>query len=133
MEPHRHLALRKGVGKALAEAQLSTLDALSAAAAPGATASGGFEEVRHAGNSPRATRLELPPRHFPAQETRGSQRPPRLPRRSRRRRASPSLSARRRSRTRRARWSRAAGARRRRSEEHTSELQSRQYLVCRLL
>src|SRR3712207_7438276 len=27
----------------------------------------------------------------------------------------------------------ARGARRRRSEEHTSELQSRQYLVCRLL
>src|SRR3712207_7515032 len=29
--------------------------------------------------------------------------------------------------------SRAIGLRRRRSEEHTSELQSRQYLVCRLL
>src|SRR5947209_9788296 len=29
--------------------------------------------------------------------------------------------------------SRASGARRSRSEEHTSELQSRQYLVCRLL
>src|SRR3989475_6740289 len=51
MEPHGHLAFRKRVGKALAEAQLSTLDGLSAAAAPGATARGGFEEVRHAGNS----------------------------------------------------------------------------------
>src|SRR6266567_4776615 len=47
MEPQRHLALREGIGKALAEAQLSTLDGLSAAAAPGATARGGFEEVRH--------------------------------------------------------------------------------------
>src|SRR5438445_11173453 len=53
MEPQRHLALRKGVGQALAEAQLATLDALSAAAALGATASGCFEEVGHAGNSPR--------------------------------------------------------------------------------
>src|SRR2546426_7380447 len=51
MEPHGHLAFRKRVGKALAEAQLSTLDSLAAAAAPGATARGGFEEVRHAGNS----------------------------------------------------------------------------------
>src|SRR6266852_4782043 len=74
MEPHRHLALRKGVGQALAEAQLSTLDALSAAAALGATAGGGFEEVGHAGNSPRATRPEPPSRHSPAQETRGSAR-----------------------------------------------------------
>jgi len=56
MEPQRHLALRKGVGQALAEAQLPALDGLSAAAALGAAASGGFEEVRHAGNSPRATR-----------------------------------------------------------------------------
>src|SRR6266568_3032548 len=47
MKPQRHLALREGIGKALAEAQLSTLDGLSAAAAPGATARGGFEEVRH--------------------------------------------------------------------------------------
>src|SRR3712207_7660197 len=31
------------------------------------------------------------------------------------------------------RYSREAGGRRLRSEEHTSELQSRQYLVCRLL
>ena len=54
MEPHCHLALRKGVGKALAEAQLPALDSLSAAAALGATASGGFEEMGHAGNSPRA-------------------------------------------------------------------------------
>src|SRR5881296_1149500 len=44
MEPHSHLALRKGVGQALAEAQLATLDGLNAAAALGATAGGGFEE-----------------------------------------------------------------------------------------
>src|SRR3712207_7771232 len=43
------------------------------------------------------------------------------------RHASPSLAARRRPRTLPTCWSRA------RSEEHTSELQSRQYLVCRLL
>src|SRR6266540_5992003 len=51
MEPQRHLALRKGVGQALAEAQLSALEDLSAAAALGAAARGGFEEMRHAGNS----------------------------------------------------------------------------------
>src|SRR3712207_6862282 len=33
----------------------------------------------------------------------------------------------------RARWSAGLATRGRRSEEHTSELQSRQYLVCRLL
>src|SRR6267154_5615338 len=33
MEPYRHLALRKGVGQALAEAQFSALNSLSAAAA----------------------------------------------------------------------------------------------------
>src|SRR6266849_5927066 len=53
MEPQRHLALRNGVGKALAETQHSTLNGLSAAAALGAAARGGFEEVGHAGNSPR--------------------------------------------------------------------------------
>src|SRR6266511_3876302 len=37
MEPQRHLALRKGIGKPLAEAQLSALEDLSAAATPGAT------------------------------------------------------------------------------------------------
>src|SRR5438445_7186491 len=34
---------------------------------------------------------------------------------------------------RRSRWVRSSGPGRSRSEEHTSELQSRQYLVCRLL
>src|SRR6266581_2921680 len=87
MEPQRHLALRKGVGQALAEAQLPALEDLSAAAALGAAASGGFEEVGHAGNTPRATPPGFPLRHSPAQETRGSARPPRRPRRSRRRRA----------------------------------------------
>src|SRR6266568_9550944 len=38
MEPQRHLALRKGVGQALAEAQLPALEDLSAAAAFGAAA-----------------------------------------------------------------------------------------------
>src|SRR5258706_9168175 len=49
MEPYRHLALRKRVGQALAEAQLSTLNNLSAAAALGATASRRFEKVGHGG------------------------------------------------------------------------------------
>jgi len=42
MEPHRHLTVRKRVGQTLAEAQLAALDNPSAAAALGATASGGF-------------------------------------------------------------------------------------------
>src|SRR5712671_3903271 len=47
MEPHRHLALGKGVGQALAEAQLCTLDSLAAATALGAAARSGFEKVGH--------------------------------------------------------------------------------------
>src|SRR5207245_10494285 len=52
MDAQRHLAPRKGVGKAHAEAQLSTLDGLISATACSATARGEFEEVGHAGNSP---------------------------------------------------------------------------------
>src|SRR5205809_6995926 len=44
MEPQRHLALAEGIGEALAETQLSALDNLSAAAALGASASGGGAE-----------------------------------------------------------------------------------------
>jgi hypothetical protein len=42
MEPQRHLAIAKRIGQTLAEAQLAALDNLSATAALGATASGGF-------------------------------------------------------------------------------------------
>src|SRR5256884_7863242 len=61
MEPQRHLALAKGIGQALAETQLSPLDGLAAAAALGAAAGGGFEEVGHAELTPRyAARASTP-------------------------------------------------------------------------
>ncbi len=75
MEPHRHLTVRKRVGKALAETQFSTLNALGAGAALGATAGGLFEEVRHhlsaswgkctIGQERPAKMLTIPPRVFP--------------------------------------------------------------------
>ena len=49
MEPQCHLSTTEGIGKAFAEAQLPALDDLAAAAAPGATARSGYEEVSHDG------------------------------------------------------------------------------------
>jgi hypothetical protein len=57
MEPKSHLTLPVGVGKTLAETQVSSLDRAATATTLGATARGGLEDMGHAS---RILREELP-------------------------------------------------------------------------